>query len=78
MVASTPTSTIMTSVLTPRASAFHSTMGATDAGDAGGAGVVHVFGVPVAKIDSVFNRPQLSIQMKRVLPKRNHTISPQR
>jgi len=41
-------------------------------------GVVHVFGVLVAKIDSVFNRPQLSIQMKRVLPKRNHTISPQR
>jgi hypothetical protein len=27
-------------------------------------GVVHVFGVPIAKIDSVFNRPQLSIQMK--------------
>ena len=41
-------------------------------------GVAHVFGVPVAKIDSVFNRLQLSIQMKRVLPNRNQTISPRR
>ena len=41
-------------------------------------GVALVFGVPVAKNDSVFKKLQLSIQKKRVLPKRNHTISPQR